>query len=51
MESILMKLKIDRDFYHRFGHIHVYTHGNKLGNTFSPWGKFKKIHFPFFWRS
>ena len=28
----------------------IYTHGNKLGNTFSPWGKFEKIHFPFFWR-
>ena len=20
----------------------MYTHGNKLGNTFSPWGKFEK---------
>ena len=28
----------------------IYTHGNKLGNTFSPGGKFEKIHFPFFWR-
>ena len=27
----------------------IYTHGNKLGNTFSPWGKFEKIHFPYFW--
>ena len=26
-----------------------YTHRNKLGNTFSPWGKFEKIHFPFYW--
>ena len=25
-----------------------YTHGNKLGNTFSPWGKTELIHFPFF---
>ena len=25
-----------------------YTHGNKLGNTFSSWGKFEKICFPFF---
>ena len=25
-----------------------YTHENKLGNTCSPWGKFEKIHFPFF---
>ena len=24
-----------------------YTHGNKLGNTLRPWGKFEKIHFPF----
>ena len=27
-----------------------YTHGNKLGNTFSPWGKFEKIKFPLFWQ-
>ena len=30
----------------------IYTHRNKLGNTFSPWRKFekKKSKFPFFWR-
>ena len=28
----------------------IYTHGNKLGNTFSPWGKFEKIQFPLFWQ-
>ena len=27
-----------------------YTHGNKLGNSFSHWGKFEKINFTFFWR-
>ena len=25
----------------------IYTHGNKLGNTFSPWGKFEKSIFFF----
>ena len=27
-----------------------YTHGNKLGNTFSSREMFEKIHFPIFWR-
>ena len=27
---------------------HKYTHGNKLGNTFSSWGKFVKNPFSFF---
>ena len=26
----------------------MYTHGNKLGNTFSSWGRFEIICFPFF---
>ena len=35
---------------YKLSFINKYTHGNKLGNTFSHWGKFEKIHFPFFWR-
>ena len=26
----------------------IYTHGNKLGSTFSPWGKFEKNPFSVF---
>ena len=40
----------DLDCHDPFKAISIYTHMNKLGNTFSPWGKFEKIHFPFFWR-
>ena len=30
-----------------YAYIYMYTHGNKLGNTFSSWEKFEKINFPF----
>ena len=42
-----IKEKITEILLHVIGK-YKFTHGNKLGNTFSPWGKFEKNSFSFF---